>query len=168
MIKITSILLAVVMITAVGCSGNGKESLEKYENIITEDDIREIIYYSGIIDRSCNENTKNGVHLSFGTEGFLSREMDAESIFTLHVEYMFPKEKELINDMQGKEPLSDIGDLAWYSEASNGYSSLIFFIRDTNIIVELGSYNGESDHDPSILIDQEGLMQLAQVIESRL
>jgi hypothetical protein len=160
--------MAVIMLVALGCSGNGKESLEKYENIITEEDIREIIYYSGIIDRSCNENTQNGVHLSFGTEGFLSRDMDAESIFTLHVEHMFPKEKELINDMQGSEPLADIGDLAWYSEASNGYISLIFYIRDTNIIVEMGCYNGESNHDPSILIDKESLIQLAQVIERRL
>ena len=145
-----------------------KKKYDTNDNIITEDDIREIISYSGIIERSCNENTKKGVHLSFGTEGFLSKEMSAESIFVLHVEYMFPKENELIDDMQGRQPLADIGDLAWYNEASNGYSSLIFYIRDTNIIVEMGCYNGDSDHDPSILIDKEGLIQLAQVIESRL
>lgn len=162
------VFLSFFTVAAIGCIKKGKESLEKYDNIITEEEILEIVSYSGIIERSINENTEKGVHLSFGTEGYLSRSSDGVSIFNIHIEYLFSDEKELVQDMKGRQAITGIGTHAWYNKASNGYNSLIFYLSYTNIIVEMGGHTEGSGHDPSTFIEEDGLIQLSQLVESRL
>lgn len=166
MVRRIAILLMIITVFTVGCSKN--ESFEKYSDIITEADLYEIISYSGSLEKQVKKSPK-GVHLTFGTEEFISSdERKGHSVLVVHVEDMVVDVKELKNDMKDRELVRDIGDCAWYDNFGKGYNELIFYTSDKNIIVQLGGDTEESDHDPSTFIDKDALIQLSQIIESRL
>jgi hypothetical protein len=137
--KTMIIFLLTLMIGLSGCSKTSqteKSSLEIYENIVTEGDIRDVTSYSGPIERSCNENMKKGVHLSFGTEGYVATRGEGDRIFIVHIEHLFPSEEELVQDMQGKQTIPGLGTHAWYDETKD-HNSIIFYDLDKDIIVEM-------------------------------
>lgn len=166
MVRTIPILLIIITVFTMGCSK--KESLEKYSVMIMEVDLYKVMSYSGSLEKQVQKSPE-GVHLTFGTEEFISSNArKGHPVFVGHVEYMVVDVKELKNDMKDREPVRNVGDCAWYDKFGNGYNELIFYTSAKNIIVQLGGHTEGSDHDPSTFIDKDALIQLSQMIESRL
>lgn len=169
MIKIMGIFLSVIILLSSGCAKKERKSLEKYSDVFTEADLREVISYPGSIDRKVAVNPQ-GVHISFYllVNGNKDKEKKEDEIFIAHIEYLMINEKNLIEDMKTSESIIGIGDRAWYDSFPNGNAELIYYVADKNILVGIEGYTEGSDKPPSTLINKEGFILLAKLIEKRL
>jgi hypothetical protein len=70
--------------------------------------------------------------------------------------------------MKTSESIIGIGDRAWYDSFTNGNADLIFYVEDENILVGIEGYTEGSDKPPTTLINKEGFILLAKLIEKRL
>ena len=169
MIKIMGIFLSVIILLSSGCAKKERKSLEKYSDVFTEADLREVISYPGSIDRKVAVNPK-GVHISFHLLliGNKDKEKKEDEIIIAHIEYLMTNEKNLIEDMKTSESIKGVGDRAWYDSFTHGSAELIFYVADKNILVGLEGYTERSDKPPSTLINKDGFILLAKLIEKRL
>ncbi|MEE9613634.1 MAG: hypothetical protein V3W31_01610 [Thermodesulfobacteriota bacterium] len=180
--KTAWVLVAALALAASGCSGGeggeggeggkdtaGREPLDRYEDIITEADLRERISYTGTIERNVEKSHKM-IHFTFGPEGYyLSGDGEWTAIFVAHLEYMTTHEETLLVDMGKNEPLPDQGEYVWYIKPSmTGYHRVLFYAKEKGIIVEVRGRAEGKDHDPSTVIDREGLVLLARIIKDGL
>jgi hypothetical protein len=109
-----------------------------------------------------------GVHFSFCTEGYVSPQEGGHPIIDVHVERILPEEDQLIAEMKDRIPVAKIGTHAWYKRTDDSYHSLIFYVKEGSILVELGAHSTGSGLEPSAQIDEESLKRLAKLIEGRL
>ena len=169
MIKIMGLFLSVIILLSSGCAKKERQSLEKYSDVLTVADLLEVISYSGSIDRKVAVNPK-GVHISFHlwVIGNKNKEKKEDEIFIAHIEYLMTNEKNLIEDMKTSESITGIGNRAWYDSFANGSAELFYYVADKNILVGLEGYAEGSDKPPSTLINKEGFILLARLIEKRL
>ena len=167
------IFLSVMMLVSSGCTKTesgllGKrESLEKYADVFTLADIRRIISYPRTIEREVVKTPK-AVHINFYIQTKKYKKRAGDEIFILHIEYLMSSASDLRNDMKTSEPVKGIGDYAWYESFKRGQSELIYYIADKNILVGLEGHNRGSAYPSSTLIDREGFILLAKLIENRL
>lgn len=168
MIKIMGMFLSVLILLSTGCAKKERESLEKYSDILALADLSEIISYPGYIEEQVVVNPED-VHISFHVRAIAAdKKKKRDEIFIVHIEYLIIDKKRLIKDMKTSEPVSGIGDHAWYDSFKNGSAELFFYISDKNILVALEGYTEGSDNPPETLINREGFVHLAKLIEKRL
>jgi hypothetical protein len=167
--KIMYMLLSVIILLSSGCTKKERESLEKYSDIFTVADLREIMSYPESIERKVATDTK-GVHIRFYHQviGSNNKEKEGDEILIAHIEYLETKEKNLIEDMKTSEPIRGIGDHAWYDSFGHGNAELIFYDADKNILVGIEGYTEGSDNPPGTLINKGGFIYFAKLIETRL
>ena len=166
----TTLIIMILAFSLTACSGGGEKPvpLDRYENILTAEDIRTVVKYTGEIEMTSNIDPEFGVHFSFGTEGYVSPKEGGHPIIDVHVERILPDKGQLAADMEDRDPIANIGSQAWYKKADDSYHSLIFYVKEGSILVELGAHSSGSKLVPSAQIDKEGLKQLARLIEGRL
>jgi hypothetical protein len=173
MTKIIMMFLSVMMLLSAGCAKEEsdlkeeRESLEKYADIFTLADLRRIVSYPGTIEKEVVK-TPQAVHVNFYIRTKKYKKKAGDEIFILHIEHLMSSESELRNDMKTSEPVKGIGDSAWYESFDRGQSELIYYIADKKILVGLEGRNRGSDYPSSTLIDREGFIFLAKLIEDRL
>lgn len=165
--KIMIVFFLIMILLSTGCTKKGRESLEKYSDILTVSDLRKAISYPGIIEKEVVKNP-NGVHISFYAEVNTHEKREAGEIFIAHIEYLISSEKKLVNDMKTSKPITGISDRAWYDTFEKGNAELFFYIADKNILVGLEGRAEGSGYTPSTFIQKEGFILLAKLIEKRL
>ncbi len=171
--RIIMIFLSVMMLVSSGCTKKEsdlqveRELLEKYAYIFELADLRRIVSYPHTIEREVVK-TPRAVHINFYIKTKKYKKKAGDEIFILHIEHLMSSASELRNDMKTSEPVEGIGDHAWYESFERGQSELIYYVADKNILVGLEGRNMESDYPSSTLIDREGFILLAKLVEKRL
>ncbi len=171
--KIMLIIIACMVLISSGCTNKDKElpskreSLEKYADIFTLEDILTVVTYTGVIEREV-EKSPQAVHIRYYIQTKKLKKKSGNEIFILHLEYLMSSESELRDDMKTSEPVAGIGDRAWYESFQRGQSELVFYIADRNILVGLEGHNSNSDYPSSIKLNREEFIRLASLIENRL
>jgi hypothetical protein len=167
MLRIANIFLLILILILIGCAEKERESLEKYSDIITVADLREVISYPGMIEEAVTQGPE-GVHITFYIEGGSLKKEKTKEILSVHIEYLISSERDLMKEMSTSEPLTGIADYAWYDDFKNGSADLIFYIADKKLLVGIEGYTKFSDMPPSTFIDKDGFIRLAHLIEKRL
>jgi hypothetical protein len=171
--KIVLIIFACMFLISSGCTNKDKElpvereSLEKYADIFTLEDLHSVVTYTGVIEREV-EKTPQAVHIRYYLQTKKHKKKSGDEIFILHLEYLMSSESQLRDDMKTSEAVSGIGDRAWYESFQRGQSELVFYIADRNILVGLEGRNRNSDYPASIKLNREEFISLAALIENRL
>ena len=173
MTKTLLIIFACMILMSSGCTNKDKElpvereSLEKYADIFTLEDLRSVVTYTGVIEREV-EKAPKAVHIRYYIQTKKHKKKSGDEIFILHLEYLMSSESELRDDMKTSELVTGIGDRAWYESFQRGESELIFYIADRNILVALEGRNRNSDYPSSTILNREEFIRLATLIENRL
>ena len=170
---IVIIILSVILLIFSGCTNkdkellNKRESLEKYADIFTLEDLRRVVTYTGVIEREV-EKDPQAVHIRYYLRTKKHKKKSGDEIFILHLEYLMSSESQLRDDMKTSGPVTGIGDSAWYESFQRGQSELVFYIADRNILVGLEGRNRNSDYPASVKLNREEFIRLAALIENRL
>lgn len=164
MTKIMMIFLSVMILVSMGCIKKERDPLGKYSDIFTLADLRRVISYPGIIEKQVAIKPQ-AVHIKFYIQANTRK---GDEIFIANIEYLISSERELIKYMKTSEPITGIGDRAWYDSFEKGSAGLIFYVADKNILVGLEGRTKGSDYPPSTFINKEEFIIIAKLIEKRL
>ncbi len=73
-----------------------------------------------------------------------------------------------MKDMKTSEPITGIGNRAWYDSFESGDAEMIFYVADKNILVGIEGHTKGADNLTSTFINKKGFILLAKLIEKRL
>ena len=162
-----SIILVMSIFVLQGCSEKKQVSISRYEEILTVEDILSVVSFPGLLERHRSADTEKGIHLFFGKQGFSHPKSESPSLLIVRIEYLFPKEEELVKEMKDGEEIKGIGDLAWYKAQSQS-GNLIFLVRDKDIVVKIYGRTDNSGVDLPCAVSKQDIIELARIAGDKL